>query len=86
LKSLPGRSRDGIKITGLTKIETSGKGTLLLTYDKLTDKNGLEGLRDSHVKRVATDGFEMLAIQPPSPSSRVSLRPGQTIINYWLIK
>ncbi|MDR3332584.1 MAG: hypothetical protein LBT08_08140 [Synergistaceae bacterium] len=77
---------DGVKITGLTQIAKNGGNTLLATYDELTTENGADDLDDSHVKHITADGFEALAISPRVPTNKIALRPGQTIINYWLIK
>jgi hypothetical protein len=71
---------DGLKITGMTKVDNNGKTSVLASFDDLD-----EGKRkDTGQKAVSfVDGFNAISIAMPPASAPINVSSGDTVIYYW---
>jgi hypothetical protein len=74
---------ENAKITGLTHTELGNKDRVLVTYNKLSAENNLDGLGDKSVSRVKDDALDMLAIDASYGGGGINMPSGSNVINYW---
>ncbi|MDR3332453.1 MAG: hypothetical protein LBT08_07480 [Synergistaceae bacterium] len=75
----------GVKITGMTLMPDEKGGSLLVTFDQLSDKTNVNNTGQSNVHRVGNE--KMLQITGVSPAnSGISLKDGESMIFYWLMR